>query len=70
MISEKDYVDLLVKYVDDEIAMIGEFSFNFKDAANKLINELKNYKNKLSEEDNLNKIDDLILKVKDYYLFM
>lgn len=70
MISEKEYVALLTKYIEDEISMIGEFSFNFKDSANKLINEVQNYKKLLKEEENINKVDDLILKIKDYYLFM
>lgn len=70
MVSEKEYVALLTKYIEDEISMIGEFSFNFKDAANKLINEVQNYKKLLKEEENINKVDDLILKIKDYYLFM
>lgn len=70
MISEKEYVALLTKYIEDEISMIGEFSFNFKDSANKLINEIQKYKKLLNEEESINKVDDLILKVKDYYLFM
>lgn len=70
MISEKEYVALLTKYIEDEISMIGEFSFNFKDSANKLINEIQKYKKLLKEEESINKVDDLILKVKDYYLFM
>lgn len=70
MISEKEYVALLTKYIEDEISMIGEFSFNFKDSANKLINEIQKYKKLLKEEESINKVDNLILKVKDYYLFM
>lgn len=70
MVSEKEYVALLTKYIEDEISMIVEFSFNFKDSANKLINEIQKYKKLLKEEESINKVDDLILKVKDYYLFM